>query len=87
MVHACDLRQKEVINIYTAERLGYITDVEIDFETGNVRSVVVPKRRTVHDILGKRKSYVIPWGDIVCVGSEIVLVKLQEFMENKAITT
>lgn len=87
MVHACDLRQKEVVNIYTAERLGYITDVEIDFETGSVRSVVVPKRRTAKNIFSKRKSYIIAWEDIVCVGSEIVLVKLQEFMENKAITT
>lgn len=80
MVHACDLRQKEVVNIYTAERLGYITDVEIDFETGSVRSVVVPKRRTARELLSKRKRYIIPWEDIVCVGGELVLVKLREFM-------
>lgn len=82
MVHACDLRQKEVVNIYTAERLGYITDVEIDFETGSVRSVVVPKKRTPRDIFSKRRQYIIAWENIVCVGSEIVLVKLEEFIEN-----
>lgn len=87
MVHACDLRQKEVINIYTAERLGYITDVEIDFATGSIRSVVVPRKRSFRELLTKRKDYVIPWDNIVCVGSEIVLVKMQDFMENKAITT
>ena len=87
MVHACDLRQKEVINIYTAERLGYITDVEIDFSSGSIRSVVVPKKRTFREMFGKRKDYVIPWENIVCVGSEIVLVKMQDFMENKAIST
>ena len=85
MLHACDLRQKEVINIYTAERLGCITDVEIDFDNGSVISVVVPRKRTIHELFSRRNSYVIPWENIVCVGKEIVLVKLQEFMETKTI--
>ena len=49
MVRACDLKQREVINIVTAERLGYITDVDIDFETGKIRSVIIPAR---YGILG-----------------------------------
>lgn len=82
--NACDLRQKEVINICTAERLGYITDVEIDFSEGSIRSVIVPRKRSIHDLFAKRKDYIIPWESITCVGDDVVLVKLHEFMENKS---
>lgn len=87
MVNACDLRQKEVINIYTAERLGCITDVEIDFASGKILSVVVPRKRGLREFFTKRKDCIIPWDNIVCVGKDIVLVKLQDFMENSTITT
>ena len=76
MVRACDLKQREVINIITAERLGYITDVDIDFETGKVRSVIIPARYGIFSFLTKRNDYVIPWEKIVTVGKDLVLVKM-----------
>lgn len=76
MIRACDLKQREVINIITAERLGYITDVDIDFETGKIRSVIIPNRRGILGFLSKKNDYVVPWKNIVTVGREIVLVKL-----------
>ncbi len=36
-----DLCQKEIINIDTAERLGYVTDVEIDSDTGEMINICV----------------------------------------------
>lgn len=79
MLRACDLRQKEVINICNAARLGYVYDVEIDFKTGNIDAIIVPGRAKLMGILGKRDDYVIPWENIIRVGEEIVLVELHEF--------
>ena len=76
MVRACDLKQREVINIVNAERLGYIYDVDIDFETGRIRSVIIPNKRGLFGFLTKRNDYVIPWEKIVTVGREIVLVRM-----------
>ena len=76
MVRACDLKQREVINIVNAERLGYIYDVDIDFETGKITSVIVPGRRNIFSFFSKRNDYIIPWDKIITVGRELVLVKL-----------
>ena len=76
MVRACDLKQREVINIVTAERLGYITDVDIDFETGKIRSVIIPAHYGILSFFTKKNDYVIPWEKIVTVGRDIVLVKM-----------
>lgn len=81
MVRACDLRQKEVINICSAERLGYVYDVEIDFSTGNIEAIIIPPKHRMLKLFGRTKDYVIPWENIVCIGADVVLVKMQEFVE------
>ena len=75
MLRCYDLHQKEVINIRTAEKLGFIDDVDIDLETGNIISIIVPKHRF---FFFKRDDYLIPWHDIVMVGNSLVLVDFGE---------
>jgi len=77
VVRAYDLKQREVINIVNAERLGYIYDVDIDFESGRIRSIIIPNRRGPLGWFTKRNDYIIPWEKIVAVGHEIVLVRLE----------
>lgn len=43
MFRGYSLRQREVVNIATAERLGFISDVEINDKTGNIEAIIVPK--------------------------------------------
>ncbi len=79
MLRACDLRQKEVINIVNASRLGYVYDVEINFETGNIDAIIVPGKPRILGVIGKKDDYVIPWDNIVRVGEDIVLVEMSEY--------
>ena len=81
MLRTYDLRQKEVINIRTAEKLGFIRDVDINFETGKVDAVIVPKRRGVFSFFSSEKEYEILWSDIVKIGREVVLVDYGEYFE------
>lgn len=76
MLRAGDLRQKEVINIADGMRLGFVCDVEIDFESGNIESVVVPGQNRFLGFFGRDSDYIIPWNDIVRVGDDIVLVDM-----------
>lgn len=78
MVRTSDFRQKEVINIRNAEKLGYIRDVDINFETGKVDAVIVPKRTGIFKIFSTEKEYEILWSDIVKIGREVVLVDFFE---------
>jgi len=81
MLRACDLRQKEVINICNASRLGYVYDVEINFETGNIDAIIVPGHAKLMGLFGKKNDYIIPWDKIIRVGEELVLVELHEFAD------
>ena len=76
MMRAYDLKQREVINVTNAERLGLIYDVDVDFETGKINAIIVPNKNGVLGLFGKKDDYIIPWEKIVAVGKEIVLVRL-----------
>lgn len=69
-----DLRLKEVINISTGERLGFINDVEVDVVTGRVVAVIVPGP-CKFGIIPSGEDYIIPWGSICKIGEDIVLVE------------
>ncbi|MFQ8780910.1 MAG: YlmC/YmxH family sporulation protein [Oscillospiraceae bacterium] len=40
-----DLRYKEVIDLTTGQRLGYVCDAEIDLEQGKIVSLIVPGQK------------------------------------------
>jgi YlmC/YmxH family sporulation protein len=76
MFRGTKLRQKEVINIRTAERLGIVSDVEINEQNGNIEAIIVPKRGWFFAHLFGAGELVIPWENIEVVGKEIILVRL-----------
>ncbi|MBO5060215.1 MAG: YlmC/YmxH family sporulation protein [Clostridia bacterium] len=74
MMRSFDLRQKKVIDVETAELMGYIRDMDIDFETGRIKSVTIP-HRGFWGFLKKSKSVTVPWNKVIAIGSEFVIVK------------
>lgn len=78
-----DLRQKKVIDIDTGEQIGYIRDMDIDFDSGKILSVTIPKSGfsgLLHDF----KGTTVAWEEVVAIGSEYILVK---FKKNPKIET
>ena len=69
-----DLRSKEVINVSTGQRLGYICDAEIDLEDGKVISFIVPGDRRMGGLVPGDRDYIIPWQAIERMGKDIILV-------------
>ena len=79
-----DLRYKEVIDIHTGLRLGYVCDLEFDDSEGRLVSLVTPGRAEFLGLLGREDDYVLPWGCIVRIGGDIILVEAKgEFMRRK----
>lgn len=70
-----DLRKKEVIDILTGERLGYIDDAEMNIEKSAVQSFVIYGRERLFGILGREDDVVIPCSEIKVVGNDVVLIK------------
>ncbi|MCI9186357.1 MAG: YlmC/YmxH family sporulation protein [Oscillospiraceae bacterium] len=70
-----DLRWKEVISVADGTRFGYVEDMEVDMESGQVRCLVVPGRRRLFGLLGREDDRYIPWGTVRRFGEDIILVE------------
>ncbi len=75
MYRAGELRQKEVINVADASRLGFVSDVEVSLAAGAIEAVIVPGKSRFFTF-GKGKDLVIPWEKIKRIGEDIILVDL-----------
>ena len=73
-----DLQSKEIINVATGQRLGYICDVELDLTDGRILSLIVPGVRKMGGLIPGDQDLVIPWGGIVRMGKDIILVNADE---------
>ena len=73
-----DLRYKEVIDVHTGFRLGYVCDAEFDDAEGRLCSLITPGRAKFFGLLGREDDFVLPWSCIVRVGSDIILVESKE---------
>ena len=59
-----DLRCKEIINVTTAAGLGYVGDVEVDLDSGQICALVVPGRLRLFGLLGREEDRIFPWESV-----------------------
>lgn len=79
-----DFQTKDVINIVDGKRLGQVTDLELDLRQGRIDSIVVPQYTKILGLFGSSGTeVVIPWRNIVKIGTDVVLVKLDEARNNR----
>lgn len=69
-----NLRCKEVVNVRDGQRLGFVSDVEVDTVTGRICSLVVPGPCKFLGLVGRKDDFVIPWNCICRIGPDIILV-------------
>ena len=69
-----ELQSRDVVNVVDGSKLGRITDIEIDFETGKILEITISKSKY---FLGIGESKVnVPWEKIEKIGGEVVIVNL-----------
>lgn len=71
------LRCKEVISIADGTRFGFVEDMEIDAESGQVKGLIVPGRRRLFGLLGREPDQYIAWTAIHRFGEDIILIEGQ----------
>lgn len=69
-----DLHYKEVINISTGQRLGYVSDIEFDPLSGKVMSFIVPGPRRLLGLLPGESDFIFPWDSIIRMGDDTILI-------------
>ena len=70
-----ELKYKEVISVEDGSRFGFVGDMEIDIDSGQVRSLVVPGRRRLFGLLGREEDRVFPWEAVRRFGADTILVE------------
>ena len=73
-----DMRCKEVINVKDGQRLGFISDVEVEIPEGQVCALIVPGPCRFFGLFGRKDDFVIPWRCIRRIGEDIVLVEMEK---------
>ncbi|GEN55524.1 YlmC/YmxH family sporulation protein [Halobacillus litoralis] len=70
-----ELQMKDVIAMETGERLGYISDLDIDTQRGRLKGLVLTMKGKAMGLFGKEEEMTIPWDQIVNIGADVILVK------------
>ena len=70
-----EFRYKEVINVRTGSRLGYVCDAEFQSPDGRITALVVPGRTKYFGLFGREDDYILPWECISRVGDDLILVE------------
>ena len=72
-----ELRCKEIINIATGQRLGYVCDAEIELPAGIVKALIVPGPCRFFGLFGREPDFLIPMDCITRIGQDIILVEIR----------
>ncbi|GGG89910.1 MULTISPECIES: PRC-barrel domain-containing protein [Paenibacillus] len=74
-----DFQTKDVINIVDGKKLGQVSDLELDLRQGRIDSIVIPQYTRFMGLFGNGGTeVVIPWRNIVKIGTDVVLVRMDD---------
>ena len=72
-----ELRCKEIINIATGQRLGYVCDAELEMPAGVLKALIVPGPCRFFGLFGREPDFLIPMDCITRIGQDIILVEIR----------
>ncbi|OIJ09819.1 hypothetical protein BKP35_15150 [Anaerobacillus arseniciselenatis] len=79
MLKISDIQAKEIVNVSDGKVLGHIGDLDINLDTGMVDSIIIGGTGKMLTFLGGRETeVVIPWKNIIKIGSDVILVRLED---------
>lgn len=76
MSRGIDFKQKEVINLTDGKILGFVVDVQADFDNGEIRSIIVAKTGKIFNSINSKNNVTVPWEKIKKIGEDVILVEI-----------
>lgn len=77
-MRASELQAKDVVNIVDGRKLGSIGDLDIDLESGLIRSIIIPPTGRFFGLFPSGDEVVVPWSQIIKIGSDVVLIDMRQ---------
>ncbi len=69
-----ELKDRQVVCVNDGTILGFVGDIELDTENGQLSSIVIFGKPKALGIFGREDDIVIPWENIKTIGEETILV-------------
>lgn len=76
-----DMREKQVVCIKDGAILGYVSDFEIDTDSGKLVSIIIYGKKHLFGIFGSEGDCKIPWESIEVIGEDSILVNCDGYTE------
>lgn len=75
-----ELIGKKIVNVFDGGYLGTVgdSDLVIDPSSGEIESIILPSKSSLMNIWFHRQQLVIPWSSVKKVGSEVIVVEIDE---------
>jgi YlmC/YmxH family sporulation protein len=75
MIKISEFQVKDVININDGKRIGHVGDLDINLSTGKIDAIIILRSGKVLGMFGKEEEVIIPWRNIIKIGSDVILVR------------
>ena len=74
-----DIEEKDVINVVTGERIGFVSSLRIDTNSGQIIAITVqPSMKFVSFFSKDEASVVVPWNQILKIGEDVIIVNVAQ---------
>lgn len=77
-----EFQVKDVVSISNGKRLGHIYDLDINTLTGKIDAIIIQSNGKMMGLFGRDQDLVIPWKNIIKIGADVILVRLNEVETN-----
>ncbi|MEJ8554974.1 YlmC/YmxH family sporulation protein [Tepidibacter sp. Z1-5] len=78
MFKISDMMEKEVVNINNGKKLGFISDIEFDMGEGRIKSLIIVNEGSKNYLLSRGEACAVSWNNIIKIGHDMILVKIDQ---------
>ncbi len=72
-----ELQNKNLVNVSNGKNIGNIKDVNIDYQSGNIKSFIIESKGSILTFLNKDNDMEVKWNDIQKIGEDVILVNMR----------
>ncbi len=80
-MHISEFQTKDVVNVSDGKKLGIVGDFDINVTTGKIQAVIISGSGKVLGFFGKEEELVVPWRNIVKIGEDVILVRVNRNLD------
>jgi YlmC/YmxH family sporulation protein len=81
MMYISEFQTKDVVNVSDGKKLGNIWDYDINVTTGKIQAIIISGQGKMLGFFGRDEEIVIPWRNIVKIGEDVILVRMNRQVE------